>query len=396
VDKPDVNSKASCDNFRSSKNQICIYILFITFFTNNYRVSAQSPIDRKATKETNALYLNLRNSLGQSFMFGHQDDQAYGVKWKSEKNRSDVKDVCGDYAAVHGWDVGKEGELRNLDGVLFSDLRKLIKRSYKRGGINTISWHGNNPTSGGSTWDTTRAVTHVLPGGRDHDKFVKRLDNVADFLNSCKVGSTKIPIIFRPFHEHNGGWFWWGKKHCTEEEYIALWRFTVAYLRDKKDIHHLLFAFSPDASRMNTNPDSVDYLYGYPGDEFVDILGLDNYKDVGVHWNVNSVEEQKKQMISGLKIISDLAKQKNKIAAFTETGLECITQADWYTQRILHPIKENPNLQLAYIMLWRNANSKHHYAPYKGHSSAPDFINFYNDPHTLFESDLPKIYHFKK
>jgi mannan endo-1,4-beta-mannosidase len=359
-------------------------------------VFAQAPVDAQATKKTKALYHNLKHNFNNTFMFGHQEDQAYGVNWKAEKKRSDVKDVCGDYAAVHGWDVGKEGELRNLDGVLFTDVRNLIKRSYKRGGVNTISWHGDNPTSGGSTWDTTRTVKHILPGGKDHDKFVMRLDKVADFLNSCTAGSTKIPIIFRPFHEHNGDWFWWGKKHCTEEEYIALWRFTVTYLRDKRNLHHLLYAFSPDASRMNTQADSVNYLYGYPGDEFVDILGIDNYRDVGIQWNTKPVEEQIKQMISGLAIVSDLAKQKNKVAAFTETGLEGVTQADWYSQRILEPLKANPNIQLAYVMVWRNANNKHHYAPYPGHPSVPDFLKFYNDAHTLFESDLSNLYRLNR
>jgi mannan endo-1,4-beta-mannosidase len=387
-----INFKKDCRSYRFFKRSHAFLKLLIAVLGINNLVFAQEPIDSQATHETKALYFNLKNSLGNNFMVGHQEGQAYGVNWKAERKRSDVKDVCGDYAAVHGWDVGKEGELRNLDGVLFSDVRKLIKRSYKRGGVNTISWHGDNPTSGGGTWDTTRTVKHILPGGKDHDHYVKRLDKVADFLNSCKVGNTKIPIIFRPFHEHNGDWFWWGKKHCREEEYIALWRFTVNYLRDKRNIHHVLYTFSPDASGMNTQPDSVNYLYGYPGDEYVDILGLDNYRDVGIQWNTKPIEEQKKQMISGLTIVSDLAKQKNKVAAFTETGLEGVTETAWYTQRILEPIKANANIQLAYVMLWRNANSKHHYAPYPGHASVPDFLKFFNDSCTLFERDLPKLY----
>lgn len=380
-----------------SRFSVCNHFFFLSFFILiNFGVWGQTTVDSKATKKTKALFTNLKNDFKGAFLFGHQEDQAYGVNWKAEKNRSDVKDVCGDYAAVHGWDIGKEGELRNLDGVLFTDIRKLIKQSYKRGGVNTISWHGDNPVSGGGTWDTVRAVVHILPGGKDHARYVERLDKIADFLQSCKAGFTKIPIIFRPFHEHNGDWFWWGKKHCTEEEYIALWQFTIKYLRDERKLHHILYAFSPDASRMNTQSDSVDYLYGYPGDEYVDILGLDNYRDVGIKWNMKPVDEQKRQLIKGLEIVSDLAIQKNKIAAFTETGLEGVTISDWYTQRILEPLKDNRHIQLAYIMLWRNANEKHHYAPYPGHSSSPDFIRFYNDDYTLFESDLPNLYRLNR
>lgn len=45
-----------------------------------------------------------------------------------------------------------------------------------------------------------------------------------------------IPVIFRPYHEHNGDWFWWGKGVNSEEDYIKLWQFTVEYLRDEKDV----------------------------------------------------------------------------------------------------------------------------------------------------------------
>lgn len=353
---------------------------------------SQDPIDKKATKKTKALYVNLKHLAERGIMFGHQEDQAYGIQWSAVKGRSDVKEICGAYPAVHGWDVGKEGEERNLDGVLYHDMKKWIKDSFKRGGVNTISWHADNPVSGGNTWDTTRAVIHILPGGKDHQKYVERLDKVAAFLHSCKVGFTKVPIIFRPFHEHNGNWFWWGKGHCTEEEYIALWRFTISYLRDQKNLHHVLYAFSPDRSRMDINVGASSYLYGYPGDDYVDVLGFDNYMDVGILWNTKPLEQQQKDLILGLGIVSQLAIEKNKVAAFTETGLEGVTLPTWYTQMILQPLKSNNQIKLAYMMVWRNANEKHHYAPYPGHPAVPDFIQFYKDEYTFFENDIPNLY----
>src|SRR5690606_31336459 len=108
----------------------------------------------------------------------------------------------------------------------------------------------DNLTTGGNSWDKTPSVSDVLPGGGKHADFLLQLDLLADMLNEQKVFFSKIPVIFRPWHEHNGDWFWWGKGNCTEEEYIALFRFTVDYLKDKKGIHHLLYAFSPDRSRL--------------------------------------------------------------------------------------------------------------------------------------------------
>lgn len=62
-----------------------------------------------------------------------------------------------------------------------------------------------------------------------------------------------VPVLFRPFHEHTGNGFWWGKGNCTAEEYIALWRFTLEYLRDTKGVHNLLYVYSPDIVSSQDN-----------------------------------------------------------------------------------------------------------------------------------------------
>ena len=86
-----------------------------------------------------------------------------------------------------------------------------------------------------------------------------------------------VPIVFRPYHEFDGDWFWWGKSHCTREDFISLWRFTVSYLRDSLDVHNFIYAFSPD-NKFNSE---AEYLSRYPGDGYVDLVGVDNYGDFG-------------------------------------------------------------------------------------------------------------------
>ncbi len=362
-----------------------------------FSLSGQSLIDDKATKKTKALYVNLKKLSQQGLLVGHQDDEAYGTKWKAVPGRSDIKEVSGSNPAVHGWDVGKIGLWTfNLDTVDFGKMRGWIKDTYKRGGVNTISWHLDNPVNKKSAWDTVKAVKHILPGGWAHVYYLQELDALADFLKSCNVGFTKVPIIFRPFHEHNGEWFWWGKGNCTEQEYILLWKYTVNYLKNEKNLHHLIYAFSPDRSRINLDNAKASYLYAYPGDDYVDVVGLDNYMDVGIPWNKKTADEQKGDLVKILRTISELANEKNKIAALTETGQEGVTNNEWFTRVILNPLKENPDIQLAYFMMWRNANIKHHYVPYPGHPAAEDFIKFYNDPYTLFEADLQNIYKTNK
>jgi mannan endo-1,4-beta-mannosidase len=359
-----------------------------------FQLSGQGLIDQKASHETKALYANIQTLSRDAIMFGHQDGDAYGVGWTALEGGSDVKDVTGSYPAVHGWDIGRieTGSKVNLDSVDFEYMLKCIQATYSRGGVTTISWHINNPVTKGDSWDKTPAVHDILPGQKLHASYVAQLDLVADFLNRCKSGSTHIPIIFRPWHEHNGNWFWWGKGNASEADYISLWKFTVQYLRDTRELHHLIYAFSPDASRLDEADLMGSYLYAYPGDDYVDLLGLDDYRDVGIKWNIKSPKKQRADLLRVLQVVSDHAKAKRKVAALTETGLESITNPNWFTDVILKPLKETPSINLAYVLVWRNDNPKHHYAPYKSHPSVPNFLEFFNDPYTLFESDLKGLY----
>jgi mannan endo-1,4-beta-mannosidase len=150
------------------------------------------------------------------------------------------------------------------------------------------------------------------------------------------------------------------------------------------NVHQFIYAFSPDNKFLSEK----EYLDRYPGDAWVDMLGTDNYGDFGRDGKYNLEAGLKK-----LQIISEYAKKAKKLAAFTETGLESTPNPTWWTQTLL-PILKTKGMQLAYVLVWRNDahSATHFYAPFPGHSSAPDFIKFYKDPFTQFEKDLKKMY----
>ncbi len=337
-------------------------------------------VDSMASTGTIALFKNLAELAGQNVLFGHQDDTAYGVNWWAQPDRSDVKAVCGDYPAVYGWDLGGIHNTKNLDGVDFEYMKMLIREAYARGGINTISMHLDNPKTGGDAWDNTPAVSSILPGGPHHQKYLSTIDLIAAFLKDLKSGGEAIPVIFRPYHEHNHNWPWWGRSACPVEEYNALWRMTIDYLTGDHDIHHLLFAISPQEIGSE-----ADYLARYPGDNFVDILGLDDYR----LYNKANIEKLGKS----LSITATLAESRGKIAALTEVGLDQIPIDDWWTAYLLPAIQYNAqSRKIAWALVWRNFSVNHHFAPYPGHNSASDFVKFFNHPLTLFQSDLPAMY----
>ena len=316
--------------------------------------------------------------------YGHQDDLVYGHAWKVEDidndplERSDVKAVCGAYPMVVGFEIGgiELGWDKSIDKVPFDLMRRAALTHIERGGIVTFSWHPHNPYTGGNAWDISskEAVASVLEGGVRHDEFILWLRRTADFFES--LGD--VAVIFRPWHENLGSWFWWGGELCTAEQYRELFRMTHRYFTLERHLDNILWCYSPNGP---IHP--KDYMSRYPGDECVDILGTDiyeypggeNLEEAGVTYT-----HQVKDMLTALVA---MAKDHEKLICFSETGLEGIPDAKWWTEILLPAIQDFP---ISYVLTWRNAHDMpgHFYAPWPGHEGADDFRTFAENEKTVF------------
>lgn len=317
----------------------------------------------------------------KGYLVGHQDDPMYGTTWKYTPDMSDVKTVCGDYPALMGFDLGKIelGSDENLDGVPFNRMREEIVNQYNRGGAITLSWHPWNPVTGEKAWDNTGdAVAAILPGGAQHDKFCNWLDTVVQFIKSLKTADgTLVPVIFRPWHEMSGSWFWWGSKSCTVEQYKQLYKMTVQYMRDN-NVDNVLYAFSPN---MDPNDTETNFLKYYPGDDYVNIIGVDIYQfdKTGAEFSKNLNNE--------LAMLTKVGKERNKIICLAETGYRNTPDSTWFTH-ILQPVIDK--YPIAYMLLWRNAwdQPEENFGPAPDKSCAADFVKFYKAKKTLFIKDI--------
>ena len=317
-------------------------------------------------------------------MFGHQDDLMYGHSWKIEDaatdfSQSDVKSVCGRYPAVYGMDLGgiEMGWPANLDNNVFDNMRASAAAHHERGGDITFSWHPRNPLTGGDAWDVTsdKVVASILPGGEKHDLFKDWLGKVADFMDSIRTADGQpVPLIFRPWHEHTGSWFWWGQKLCTTDQYKALWQMTYDYMVKERGMTQLVWSYSPGAGGL----DAGLFAERYPGDEIIDMVGFDCYQ-------YGSDESYMTDMKSALDVTAAFAEEHGKLMAVTETGYEGVKNEKWWTSVLYPSLKDYP---VSYVLLWRNAcddNMQHHfYAPYPEHESAADFKAFSELDQMLF------------
>ena len=350
-----------------------------------------------------ALYGNMRTLCATGTMFGAQIPTEYGLsggsKWFDDGSisKSDTKILTGSHPAVCGWDIS-EIELdhsKNIDGEDFNVIRKHIEAAYARGAVNTVSWHCANPMTLNNSWDNTPAVKPVLPGGARHEMFIGWLDKVADFLESIKTpDGQRVPLIFRPWHEHTGNGFWWGKGSSTASEFKALWQMTVTYLRDTRGLDNLIWAYSPDAIHFIWSPRSEYrniYLEFWPGDEYVDILGLDAYDADGRRFS--------EEVPYLCPLVAQIAREKGKFAALTECGIEnnnpshsSYYNKEWWTKTLYPAVKD---AGLSFVLAWRNGGlppQSHYFNAYKGCYSEDDFKAFAALPDILLEKDLPPMY----
>jgi len=340
-------------------------------------------VDKNANKQTRYLYCNLKNQMDRSLLFGMQHATGYGVGWTNDDDRSDVKDVCGDFPAIYGEDLNYLIQDKEVER-----FRYRITSAYNRGAVITMSWHQLDPDNRhfyASEINNEKIVPQILPGGARHEDYKARLELAAEFFKSLRgKNGEAIPIIFRPYHEHIGTWFWWGVGHCTIAQYNLLWRFTVDYLHNTLNVHNLLWAISPNLEHVD---EGDEYFERFPGNDYVDIYGVDFYNNGPVPPAVLT------DYTNDLHVVVQHALDNDKIPALTELGQEGLDDINWHTRMMINPIKHDSiNNSISYAVTWRNANYTHFHAPYPGHPSVPDFLDFYNDPYTLFESDLPDMY----
>ena len=170
-----------------------------------------------------------------------------------------VHDVTGKYPAIKGFDF--------IQASLNDSVVKGTIEWWKAGGIPTIMWHMGAPGIGEGYENSKKEIDIdkcFEKGTPEYDSFRTELKTKADLLE--RLQQANIPVLWRPFHELNGNWFWWGKQ--GPERFVRLWRFMFDYFNGEKGLDNLIWVLGytgqPDAN-------------WYPGAAYVDIAGADSY-----------------------------------------------------------------------------------------------------------------------
>lgn len=161
--------------------------------------------------------------------------------------------------------------------TVLATINTNIISHWNQGGIVTIMFGANNPWTGGAGGDINtnghRITDAITPGTSAYANWIAQLDAVATALKQLQDAG--IVVLWRPLHEMNGNWFWWGSP-AIPQDYKDLWQHMFNYFTNTKKLNNLIWVYA--ASSGVTSPQNSVNTY-YPGSNFVDIVALDGYKD---------------------------------------------------------------------------------------------------------------------
>ncbi|MBB6145841.1 hypothetical protein HNQ77_003811 [Silvibacterium bohemicum] len=233
-----------------------------------------SPVDPDATPEARSLLHEIDTVSGHGILSG-QHNFPNTVSRYSDR----VRELTGSYPAVFGQDFGFSGG-EDKDSTLGRPaMIAEVIRQYHRGAIIALTWHTVRPTEDEpvtfhdsvqghlTDWEWQQLLT---PGTDLHDRWEKQVDRIAGYLRELQDAG--VPVLFRPYHEMNGNWFWWGGRpgpQGSQELYRQLYnRFVHVH-----QLHNLVWVWNVNAPSPNAGP--VDQYF--PGPAFADVLTMDIY-----------------------------------------------------------------------------------------------------------------------
>jgi len=283
---------------------------------------AKTPCNPNASVEARKLYTYLTSVYGKHILAGQQEycgshcynKNAYETEGKPinylESNEQEfeyIQNNTGKQPAVRGIDF----LFYNTTEPYFDDAPERVIAWYKdKGGIPTVTYHWNVPIDGkdsttaafyvesaanGGAFTTFSATNAVKKGTWENDKINADLALIAGEFK--KIQDAGVPVIFRPLHEAQGAWFWWGAE--GPEACKALYRYVWDKLTNEYHLNNLIWEWTG-----YTYANSLDW---YPGDEYVDLIGYDKYNAVNYQPNPSAISATFYSLVSqteGAKMVA--------------------------------------------------------------------------------------------
>ena len=234
---------------------------------------APAPSNPDASQEARALLARLYALSGDSILSGQHDYNSGLGEWSGR-----VEELTGRRPVVWGtdfyWSSGGDPGARVVEEAI---------RRHAAGHVVTLMWHVGRPTDDPPyPWaesvqaELTDAEWQALttPGTELHGRWLEQVDRVAGHL--ALLRDANVPVLWRPYHEMNGVWFWWGDRPGPDG-FLKLYRMLYDRLTRHHGLNNLLWVWNANAPRDIPRDQAFAYADYYPGHAVVDVLAADVY-----------------------------------------------------------------------------------------------------------------------
>ncbi|MDB5006324.1 MAG: mannan endo,4-beta-mannosidase [Mucilaginibacter sp.] len=252
------------------KRTLIILILFTCLGVKAQRFNPVNPDASAGVKKTlNFLY----NIKGKYILSGQQN-------YNSDLNvfSDSAKIIAGKYPAVWGSDFINWGD-KDLGPQIVNEAIKKSREGY----LITLMWHEGKPTDEppysfeknvkGKMTDAEWNEL-VTPGTALNKRWLAQIDVIAGYLKQLKTAG--VTVLWRPYHEMNGVWFWWGNRK-GENGIAKLWKMMYDRYTNYHHLNNLVWVWGANGLRDIPFDEAYDYKDYYPGAAYVDVLGADVY-----------------------------------------------------------------------------------------------------------------------
>jgi mannan endo-1,4-beta-mannosidase len=236
--------------------------------------TAPAPVNPNATPEARALLAYLQSISGQATIAGQHNYPNTGARWTDM-----AYDLTAKYPGLFGGDFGFSGG-EDKDSVLSRPaMIEEVKRQYKNGAVIALTWHEVRPTDDEPVTFHSSVQGHLTddewkqlltPGSPLNLRWCAQVDVVAGYLKQLR--DAHVPVLYRPYHEMNGNWFWWGGRPGNSGS-AALYRQLYDRFVNVHHLDNLLWVWNVNAPGGNAGV-IADY---FPGAQYADLVSIDIY-----------------------------------------------------------------------------------------------------------------------
>lgn len=275
--------------------------------------------NKNASKEVKNVLKYMHEIEGRGIISGqHTQTMEQEELWKIQEMTGKLPALCGFELLSYSPNIRLEtGDDACVKEVL--ENQGTLEKAWEwveKGGLLTFTWHWFSPIGGvdksfyteKTDFDAAKALE---PGTEENKALCEDMDVIAGLLKEfCEKN---IPIIWRPFHESEGTWFWWGAK--GPETARQLYRYMYRYFTEKYELNNLIWVWNSPLAE------------GYVGDEYCDIISMDIYSKAHEHGDYNGEYDALKKITAEEK---GVALAENGVLLDPDKLIESKTAWLWY------------------------------------------------------------------